>query len=238
MRAYTAEQPFVFIHVPKCAGTSLKKVFKQWYRGSLKLHYFNEREKQMPERHLLEGGDCVFGHFTRVRGYGVYEYYPEPQQIMSMFRDPFEVAQSRYWHTVKMIKSGKLFHNGTRIETFAEPNDWVAKASSNLDIHMPCPVNLTNYKDILDNHFIYIGIAEDMDWSLKIMAYILNKPVCEIPFLNTSPREDSLSITKEEHRNCDALNYAMYDHALSNHNAWKEKLQNDRPPFLPRAPFP
>lgn len=145
-----------------------------------------------------------------------------------MFRDPFEVLQSRYWHRVKMVKAGKLFHGGKKINKFPDPRIWIKNEKANLNIHMPVPVTMENYRSVIDNHFQYIGILEDSDGSMRILAGLLKKPFVNLPLLNRSTREKLTSITREEHKAVDPLNYAIYEYAVKKHKKLKRQFQKEQ----------
>jgi len=42
-------------------------------------------------------GDCVHGHFNLGKGFGLIEYYPDADQVITVLRDPLEAALSHYF---------------------------------------------------------------------------------------------------------------------------------------------
>lgn len=103
MKAYDPSCPLVFIHVPKTAGSSVRRIFTQWFGERFVPHYFDEANGTPPQRsplfdqHSPELPVCVYGHFNRKRGFGVQDNYPDARQFMTVLRDPFEMAISGYY---------------------------------------------------------------------------------------------------------------------------------------------
>jgi hypothetical protein len=105
MRKYITEKPLFSIHIPKTAGTSFQKILKCWFGDDLYLHYFDEKNNKMPEKYILKSGLCIHGHFNKKRGFGVFDYYPEADQFITIIRDPLELHLSNFFFVKKMFQN-------------------------------------------------------------------------------------------------------------------------------------
>src|SRR5262249_41350915 len=81
-------QPLFSLHVPKTAGTSFRKDLEGWFGPDLALHYRGD-QGEPPARAALRPGLCVHGHFNRLRGIGVRQYYPDAGQFIVLRPAPF-----------------------------------------------------------------------------------------------------------------------------------------------------
>jgi len=119
MKRYEKEYPLISIHIPKAGGTSFTSVLRTWFGKRLYLHYFDPKHGTMPrKRNIKPGffkrrfqkGVCIHGHFNKMRGFGVQDYYPEVNQFITVLRNPLELALSNYyylkWHGNFLHKKG------------------------------------------------------------------------------------------------------------------------------------
>lgn len=192
MREYDKEKPLIVIHVPKAGGTSIKKIFRHWFRSNLHFHYFNERRGKLPKKVRLNRlfsdeyrkGLCIFGHFNRNRGFGIESYYPEIKQFITILRDPFELVLSEYFY---LRKTGANWKDQSRIPD-DDIHSYLERIEPNMLNHFPFKLTLDNYAELLDKYFIHIGITEEMDKSIGIIAKKLGF---------TPPRRvDTVNVTK------------------------------------------
>lgn len=178
MRKYDRGQPLIVIHIPKAAGTTAQQMFKAWYGDGYLGHYFNERTGQMPRKydlfrmHSVQRPILVHGHFNKLRKFGVEDYYPECRQFITILRDPFELAVSSYFFTRKV---GSKWKDQSRIpgESIAE---YLANSKPNMLNHFPREVTHDNYKEIIEEFFIEIGITEHLSESMRRIARKLEQP--------------------------------------------------------------
>ena len=95
----------IFLHIPKTAGTTLKRVIERQYSVSeIGKCYYQKRIKTLQEAidriHALpkEQSDAikiVVGHV----GFGVHEHLPWPCSYITMLRDPIDRVISSYYQT-------------------------------------------------------------------------------------------------------------------------------------------
>jgi len=81
--------------------------------------------------------------------------------------------------------------------------------------HFPWPINRHNFKDILEEHFIHIGIAERLEDSVRIFAEKLGKPLANVRVINASQHNEQPSpAVVEQFRESTELEYLIYNHAV------------------------
>lgn len=195
MRSHDPTRPLVFIHVPKTAGSSVQKVFRSWYGLGFADHYFNEQAGHRPVRselfdqHTHAAPICIYGHFNRLRGFGTEANYPDATQFMTILRDPFEMACSHY-HFVK--NRGHAWKDQTRVPQ-TDMAEYLAKTPPNMLNHFPRAVTLENYKAVMEEFFIGIGIMADLTASLSRFAQTLGFAFdpAMLQHLNATPRDEA-----------------------------------------------
>ncbi len=229
MRSYDRTRPLISIHIPKCAGTSFRQVLQQWYGNRLLTHYFNEKRNPMPKRHRLttglfnkkfKEGICIHGHFNRERGAGVLDYYPEVDQLITILRDPFELHLSNFFFVKRL--GHEAFRNGKRIVIATDDSydlkRYLEETSSFMLLHLPADLTLDNYRDILEERFIYVGIAEDLQGSVDQLSRVLGFSSVTVGRKNVSPRtQDVPDGTRERFVRKHPLEFAIYEWALEHY---------------------
>ncbi len=221
---YDRNKPLIFIHIPKCGGTSLVNIFRDWFENRCYRHYYRKHEGLMPEKYPLKEGICIYGHFNRKRGFGVEDYYPEVDQFVTFLRDPLEMAKSNYFYWKKILRSLKI-ELGTLKEgdhfDFRDIQDFFSKRPrSHLLNFLPQDINEKNFKEILEQKFIYIGITEDLENSVNRMAQCLDCPQAAISHLNKSQRDEELPLEMEEKFKAEnKLEYLVYNYVKLRYNS-------------------
>lgn len=225
MKRYDSSHPLISLHVPKCAGSSLILVLHKWFRGRLFSHYFDEMNGTMPARHQPKPGTCIHGHFHAYRGFGVQDYYPEIDQFITLLRDPLEQAISDYFF---LKRTYKVRHSYDIKKEFGSLDTWLMNSKSKMLPYLPfhkssrqvMTMDATNYRDIINKYYIYIGIVEDLQTSLQNLATCLGKsPFSEIPRENASSRDEGASEkAKEVFRDRNRFEYEIYDYVVDIYN--------------------
>jgi len=207
-KAYDPSQPMVFQHIPKCAGTSVRKIFSRWFGEHLYGHYFDNLTSTPPTKvDLIEaqakaasngGAVCVFGHFNGSRGFGYRDYYPEVAQILTIIRDPFEHHISNYYFAKKKVAAGKFDLPLARLlkDHNMGVEEYLTSHQSYLGSFFPSEMDEKNYPEKLRDEFLFIGITERLNESILDLAQLLRKPKCRVPRENVSTRDDGVSSAK------------------------------------------
>lgn len=219
MRKYNPKKPLIAIHIPKTGGSSVQKVYKEWFRENLYFHY-NSPVSGLPKKLDLKkiyyenSSIAIYGHFNASRGFGIQKYYPEVEQFVTILRDPFEMHLSRYFYlkkTTDNFKKSPNIKDGCDIETFFN-----GFPSIMLE-HFPRKVTLENYKDIIEDYFIEIGIMEMLDISLSRIAKKLGLSYNNsVPFINKTERDSSMisDNIKVNFIKSHKLEYQVYNYIL------------------------
>ena len=232
MRSYDPARPLIGLHIPKCAGSSLKQVVRRWFGWQIHWHYFDERHSQMPQRYQagaisrllpqVSGHNvCIYGHFNRTRGFGIEDYYPAAGQFFTIVRDPLSTMLSRYFAAkhqgLRRVRGGQP---APIAERYRSLDDFVAdKLREPFFInYLPGPMTLDNYAEIFATQFIYVGVAEDLQTSVDRLAARLGFASTTVPHANRSQHDETLSPAREaEFVQSRSLEYAIYHYALEHY---------------------
>jgi hypothetical protein len=227
MRRYDSQQPLISIHIPKTGGTSLESQLEQWFRGRFYNHYYDEQNDSLPPRYEPGPGMCIHGHFNKKRLFGVQDYYPEARQFIAIMRDPFEILVSRYYDVKKREKKGNAYRNGKPLQLTDDLEAYLEKEIRNPDYHpnildyMPVSFNRKNYKYMIEQHFVYIGITEDLDFSISRLAEKLGMPKQPVEHLNQSERYKTIpSYFRDCYIELHPLENEIYEYVVSNYRQW------------------
>ncbi len=212
----------ISLHIPKCAGQSFREILEQWFGDAFHIHYF-QQYNALPPKHELKPGMCIHGHFRRGRGFGVEDYYPSADQFITILRDPLDMMMSNYFYWKKkararQLKSGTIKEGGEH--DYKGIDDFFKKRPrSHIPDFMPREITENNLKEIVENYFIYIGVMEDLQASIHILARKLGSPPVTVPHLNRSGRDEEVSPrVKDRFIRDNRLAYSIYYHALERHN--------------------
>jgi hypothetical protein len=184
----------------------------------------------MPKRHRLttrlsknkfKEGICIHGHFNPERGFGVSDYYPEVDQFITILRDPFEIHISNYFF-IKKFGTNFLW-NGSRVTSTMDQSwgieRYLANTRSFMLLHLPADLTLDNFREILEERFIYVGIVERLQESVNQLARILGFSPIEVGRLNSSPRTESIpDNARDIFINKHPLESALYEYALKHYS--------------------
>jgi len=193
----------------------VRGVFRRWF-PKLMLHYFNEKAGAMPRKRAIRAGDVVFGHFNRLRGFGIEDYYPQADQFITILRDPFEMAVSDHFFRARVSARWKSSPALGAIEEI------VSKPLNMLN-HFPVSVTFDNYRSVLAR-FLYIGITERMDDSMRAISTLLKKDFIAPGTENVSERtRDTESLRAEFERN-HPLEHLVYRHAVDLFHRKQEQI--------------
>src|SRR5205814_1325716 len=79
----------------------------------------------------------------------------------------------------------------------------------------PYEVTLDNYEEMFEQHFVYVGITEDLQTSVDVLAQRLGFASVAVERLNTSVHDEE--VTEEmraEFVRTHLLEYAIYEYAV------------------------
>lgn len=214
MIPYDPARPLFFIHVPKAGGSSVRALVQDWFGTGFLPHYPDEVALTGPVKWDLGGRPgpvVVYGHCNRDRGFGMRDYYPDAGQFATVLRDPLELAISQYFYLRAV--------GDTRSDKWRIPRGdleaHLRTATPNMLQHFPRPVTADNYRDVLEEHFVAVGITERLDASMARIAAALGFDYAPgaVGHLNASPRDQALPDSlRDWYREAHRLEYLVYDH--------------------------
>ena len=156
---------------------------------------------------------AIYGHFNRLRRFGVEHYYPEVTQFVTILRDPFELAVSNYFF---IRKNGASWKDQARVPG-ADLRQFLRETPANILNHFPRTVTKDNYRDLIEEFFVEIGVMELLEMSLARIAAKLSKPFAPglTPHLNATPRPPYPADLKDEYAERNPLEFEVYHYVLS-----------------------
>ncbi|MFT5214045.1 MAG: hypothetical protein ACI9WV_001773 [Patiriisocius sp.] len=209
------ESTYVFHHLPKCGGTSLRKSLKE-----LKNMYNDYRVgwgSLYPIKYPISRfgyKDCLAGHFE-LEGNFLFQRYPEIFDnrrfiLFTFIRHPLSLAISYYYYR---LKQGEKVDSDIR-KHLQKTGNYLSKVLN---------VNSQNYKKILDR-YDFIGIFEEYDESLAQLSTLLGIESLNEKNINKAKTNDLLnSITQEDIDQFEIqndLDFVIYKYCL---NRFKNK---------------
>jgi len=233
MRPYDPDQPLIFTHIPKCAGTSFVRLLRNWFTNTYhKLNQDETKDVLLPKvvtqddrGGWLPGVRCIHGHFNHGRGYGLPYYYPEVSQYITVLRDPFDIVVSMYFFAKARSISGRNFFRGKMVDIrdyYPSVEYYVRDYPYWLFDHLPQDINSRNYRQKLADRFVYIGVLEDMDRSIDLLAMALGKPSRALPRMNVSNYDEPVPTHLRQRFYDDyPLLKQIYDFALEQHRLFQ-----------------
>lgn len=221
MKRYDRSRPLIFIHVPKSAGTSTRRIFRKWFDANFYPHYINENKGTSPDRlnpatlHSEDSPLLMYGHFNRRRGFGIDDHYPEIDQFVTILRDPFETMVSYYYF---MRCASVNWKDKSRVPQ-EDLESFLMNCQPFMLDHFPRQLTLDNYEAILNELFVEIGVVNKLEESLDRIGSRLGFEFqsADLKHLNRGERqkEEPPEYLRNRFIEKNPLEYRVYDYALS-----------------------
>ncbi|CAN7465207.1 sulfotransferase family 2 domain-containing protein [Phenylobacterium sp. LjRoot225] len=227
-RGYDPARPLFSLHVPKTAGTSFRNDLEGWFgREQMAFHYRGD-QGEPPARAPLRPGLCVHGHFNRLRGIGVRQYYPEADQLIVLLRDPFDrfVSTWRYLHfQIRSGVSAPDFADAPDLETWLDRRRAVDPTEDPFSFlaQLADPTDPADPAAVFGPQYLAVGVTERYVQSVELIAAVLGRPPpAEVTRLNRAGEPHRLGDPAEArpdlrqvYERAFPLEYAVYAAALA-----------------------
>jgi hypothetical protein len=145
---------FVFVHVPKTAGTTFIKLLDKIYKGRTARDYKDQKGNKNNYIRKKPWNKCniIYGHFSSNK----YKHLKRPQ--ISFVRDPIERVISEYFYKANEAKNIRDYIKNKRIFAASEVKN----------------INVINSYIIDIDRFKFIGLTERFDESLDRLEKIFD----------------------------------------------------------------
>ena len=137
--------------------------------------------------------------------------------MLTILRDPLEMMASTYFY---ILRASENWKDQRRVPQ-GTLDEYLSNETLNMLGQFPRPVTEQNYRDIINDYFIDVGVTERLEGSLYRIASKLGKnfEAVDLPHTNSSPRSfkpspHAVQAFKERHR----LEYLVYDYVLNELN--------------------
>ncbi len=195
MIAYDRRKPLISTHISKTGGTSFRRNLEAWFGRRLFLHYMDEVNQRPPPRVNLRAFPgwrykrdlCIHGHFNMNIGLGIEAYYPEVDQFVTWLRDPVELQISLFSHQLRS-EGGALYKVGDEMRKTTDIDEFFAHSRCPYFRKFPRRVTAENLQQQVDTLFVHIGVLEQAEASLRIVAEKLGRKLLPMPHENVTPR--------------------------------------------------
>lgn len=161
---------------------------------------------------------CIHGHFNKeVDGKSLFDYYPQACQFISFLRDPLEAHLSLYHYNRSLLKMNSKWKGENVVDTFPYNKDlesFVKDVRANQLSFWPWEITENNYKTIIRDNFVYIGLVENMQESINHLSLILGKEPLNVSKLNITsglkkyPSDNAIAKFKSRNQ----LHYLVYNY--------------------------
>jgi hypothetical protein len=221
VKTYDPKSPLFSLHIPKCGGTSLLRIWRRWFWPWRVVSHYQRQAGPPPSKIKVSGAMCVHGHFNSRRERGALQFYPQADQFVTFLRDPFDRYMSLWFFMPKMAIDRGDTTWAERRPDFATAlrqsalRQQAQRNSTSIIWHFPQRPDVVDIGTQMDKSFVFVGIMERYQASLDALAVALGKRRIMVPHLNQTPRDQNdYEQWRPFYRKHFADEYTVYEAAL------------------------
>ena len=213
LRRDKQEPTYVFHHLPRCGGTSLRRSIMETKMvfSDYRIDWGSVYPLKYPITKLGKN-DCLCGHFE-LEGYHLLQRYPEIYhnrrfKLFTFLRNPLDLAISNYFYR---LKNDQDIDVNLRDYLFSHTN----YLAGILD------VNADNFRERMDR-YDFIGIVENYEESLSALGSFLECGDLTLKRVNSAEKTERLDTISSEDiagfKEQNSLDYLIYEYAIQKFN--------------------
>lgn len=166
LRTYNQEQPFISIHIPKSAGTSMGKLLSDLFKDNIHMHYPTSTNEP-PTRARLNKQICIHGHFWHHSlSIGALDYYPTIGQYMTVLRDPLNITVSAWKYQFDRAE-----HTSSLEEYLLEVLNWNAFYYYS---GLPFSIDKSTMKEEIESKFFWLSTYDNLSLTIPSLMKIFS----------------------------------------------------------------
>ncbi|WP_416305700.1 sulfotransferase family 2 domain-containing protein [Neptunicella sp. SCSIO 80796] len=215
--------PFLFVHIPKTAGTSLRSALMKAYSDGILACDYGLEEKATTKdirqfvyedkdiyKLIEKGVKGIYGHFPTSK----YLHLSHCNNVICFMRDPVERVISEFKH-VQRIEG----YEGTLEEFVAIPR--IINSQSQFLKGLPWV------------SYGFIGVSEQYDTALSLLSHKLGRSL-KTSKLNTADKHQKMNVSSEQRALIESLNnkdIKLYQQVIDKFE-WRKKLSLAKELFM------
>jgi len=203
LKTYQPNEPVIFVHIPKCAGTSFIRLLRRWYRDGYRHPYQDESQDIMlprvqtrtPGGHWDPTIRVIHAHWDHGRAYGLPYYCPDVTQYFTIVRDPFEMIVSMYFFVKGRSARGEFRFRGETVDLrqrYPTVNHYLDEEQPWLNNHLPVDLTLEDLPAGIARRFVYVGRFDRLQTSVDHLAFVLGMRRQVLPQHNVSEYDEPI----------------------------------------------
>lgn len=217
----------MFMHIPKTAGTTLRRVIQKKYQSSELMEFFPKNINSISKEKLNEV-KYVYGH----NPFGFHTYFSRPFTYITILRDPIDRIISEYYYLVEqpmhdVYISKQIQEKNMNLEDYVTSLDEkIQLRTMNMQtryasgVDSPKYVDLEKAKENLNKYFSVVGITEMFDESLYFIMKETGRGGVSYQKTNITkrrPKKDDLPKGLiDKIKNTNQLDIELYEWAKAN----------------------